>query len=201
MRSCARGISERVAHVISTPTARFSPTGLRTSVRTGPHFADRVDLEESFRSDSLFSPTSATICGQRTLWRAEVVRKSSSGTAFKGSTIEKKYLDCGNITGDIGDTFKEFEAGPLAPSGNFQCYVGSSSTGTLPPASVHVAGSNRPEIASPPLPPAISPATPMPAFPSPRCSLRRRPPFVVTRRHLYQATFAQGRVRKIERLR
>jgi hypothetical protein len=27
------------------------------------------------------------------------------------------------------------------------------------------------------------------------------PPFVVTRRHLYQATFAQGRVRKIERLR
>jgi hypothetical protein len=26
------------------------------------------------------------------------------------------------------------------------------------------------------------------------------PPFVVTRRHLYQATFPQGRVRKIERL-
>jgi hypothetical protein len=49
------------------------------------HFADRVDLDESLRSDSLFSPTSATICGQRTLWRAEVVRKSSSGTLFKGS--------------------------------------------------------------------------------------------------------------------
>src|SRR5271168_888852 len=31
------------------------------------HFADRVELDESFRSDSLFSPTSATICGQRTL--------------------------------------------------------------------------------------------------------------------------------------
>jgi len=27
------------------------------------------------------------------------------------------------------------------------------------------------------------------------------PPFVVTRRHLYQATLARGRVRKIERLR
>jgi hypothetical protein len=53
--------------------------------RPWPHFADRVDLDESFRSDSLLSPTSATICGQRTLWRAEVVRKSSSGTAFKGS--------------------------------------------------------------------------------------------------------------------
>jgi hypothetical protein len=33
--------------------------------------------------------------------------------------IEKKYPDCGDITGDIGDTFKEFEASPLAPSGNF----------------------------------------------------------------------------------
>src|SRR5712664_2703621 len=53
--------------------------------RPWPHFADRVDLDESFRSDSLFPPTSATICGQRTLWREEVVRKSSSGTAFKGS--------------------------------------------------------------------------------------------------------------------
>jgi hypothetical protein len=49
------------------------------------HFADRVDLDESLRSDSRFSPTSATICGQRTLWRAEVVRKSSSGTPFRGS--------------------------------------------------------------------------------------------------------------------
>src|ERR1700722_10823343 len=50
-----------------------------------PHFAARVDLTESFRSDSLFLPTSAMICGQRILWRAVVVRKSSRGTAFKGS--------------------------------------------------------------------------------------------------------------------
>src|SRR5882672_7072786 len=77
--------------------------------------------------------------------------------------------------------------------------AGSSSTGTLPPASIHVAGNTRPETASPPLPPAISPATPTPAIPDPRCSSCRRP-FVVTRRHLYQATLAQGRVRKIERL-
>src|ERR1700722_14632642 len=34
-----------------------------------------------------------------------------------------------------------------------------------------------------------------------RSSLLITPPFVGTRRHLYQATFAQGRVRKIERLR
>jgi hypothetical protein len=32
--------------------------------------------------------------------------------------IEKKYPDGGDITGDIGDTFKEFEAGPLALGGN-----------------------------------------------------------------------------------
>jgi hypothetical protein len=50
-----------------------------------PHFADRFDLDESFRNESRFSQTSTTICGQRTLWREEVVRKSSSGTAFKGS--------------------------------------------------------------------------------------------------------------------
>jgi hypothetical protein len=33
--------------------------------------------------------------------------------------IEKKYPDCGDITGDIGDTLKEFEASPLVSSGNF----------------------------------------------------------------------------------
>jgi hypothetical protein len=51
------------------------------------HFADRVRLDDSLCSDSLFSVTSATICGQRTLWRADVVRKSSSGTAPKGSML------------------------------------------------------------------------------------------------------------------
>ena len=30
-------------------------------------------------------------------------------------SIEKRYPDCG----DIGDPFKEFDASPLAPSGNF----------------------------------------------------------------------------------
>jgi hypothetical protein len=33
--------------------------------------------------------------------------------------IEKKYPDCGDITGDLGHTFKEFESNPLATSGNF----------------------------------------------------------------------------------
>jgi hypothetical protein len=41
-------------------------------------------LDESFRNDALFCETSETICGQRTLWRADVVRKSSSGTDFNG---------------------------------------------------------------------------------------------------------------------
>src|SRR5258706_16182309 len=45
--------------------------------------------------------------------------------------------------------------------------AGSSSTGTLPPASIHAAGNTPPETASPPLPPAISPATPTPAIPDP----------------------------------
>src|ERR1700723_3240197 len=54
------------------------------------HLADRVDLGVSLRSDSLFSPTSATIWGQRALWSAEVVQKSSSGTPFKGSTPNRR---------------------------------------------------------------------------------------------------------------
>ena len=33
--------------------------------------------------------------------------------------IEKKYPDCGDITGDIGDTLKQFKTSPLVPSGNF----------------------------------------------------------------------------------
>ncbi len=33
--------------------------------------------------------------------------------------IEKKYPDCGDITGDIGDALKEFETSPLVSSGNF----------------------------------------------------------------------------------
>src|SRR6202049_4472432 len=53
---------------------------------------------------------------------------------------------------------------PLPPA-IARCYVGSSSTGTLPPASIHVAGNTRPEIAYPPLPLAVSPATPTPAIP------------------------------------
>jgi hypothetical protein len=56
--------------------------------------------------------------------------------------IKKEYPDCGNITGDIGDTLKEFEAGSLVSSGNFlsnECArdidgelpLGDSSSGTF----------------------------------------------------------------------
>ena len=83
--SCARSTrfdTNRTRGVFDTDDVRRR----RDVLRPGPsYFADRVKLDESLRSDSLFSPTSATICGQRTLWRAVVVRKSSSGTAFNGS--------------------------------------------------------------------------------------------------------------------
>jgi hypothetical protein len=57
-------------------------------------------------------------------------------------SIEKKYPNCGDITSDIDDTLKEFEACPLVSSGNFlsnECVrdthgemcLGNSSVGPL----------------------------------------------------------------------